>query len=172
MENLEKSWKILKSQKFWKSHGNVLYSHVHLSQIWNNKYVFERNTQYLSRHTLSYWRRDLFLLFRVASERTVSGKFAGHSNSSSGSCRDILLPENCRFNHVGYSVWLQHIRHLNMGEETLRSRAKGSRRHSAERAELLELAELHLHHHLAHNSEGNYHAEQRASFSPVTNRRR
>jgi len=39
------------------------------------------------------------------------------------------MPEKCRFNHAGYSVWRQHTRHLNMAEEM--SRAKGSRRHSA-----------------------------------------
>jgi len=30
---LEKSWKKLKSLKFWKSHGNVFYSHVYLCRV-------------------------------------------------------------------------------------------------------------------------------------------
>jgi len=42
MENLEKSWNFnvvifragkIKSQRIWKSHGNLLYSHVHLRWV-------------------------------------------------------------------------------------------------------------------------------------------
>jgi len=50
-----------------------------------------------------------FFFFLVASERILTRKFAGHSL---GSSLDILLSGKCRFNHVGYSVWWQHIRQV------------------------------------------------------------
>jgi len=50
----------------------------------------EEDTQNLSRRTLSYYRRN-YCFFLVASGRTLTGKFAGHSNSSSGSGRDNVI---------------------------------------------------------------------------------
>jgi len=85
MENLGKSWnfkmvisrpgKVMeKTFKFWKSHGNLLKSHVHSHRVLNIECFLKEDAQNISRRTLSI--RKMFIIVRVYTEISVcSWKF-------------------------------------------------------------------------------------------------
>jgi len=78
----------------WKSHGKnldyksfgkvmeICYNHMFIHAEFEIMNILKKDAQNISRHTLSYWRRNFLFFLRVASERTLTGKFAGHSSGS------------------------------------------------------------------------------------------